>query len=81
MSALYSTLWKSIESLLAAGRVRTRSAPGIRGGPDKADPAAFSGEQLWEARKLLICITDLRSLALVANFEFVLALQNELGLR
>lgn len=49
-------------------------------GPGKAGPAAFSGEQLWEPRKLLVCITDLRSLVLVANLEFMLAAQNQLGL-
>lgn len=31
--------------MLAAGRVMTRSAPGLRGGPGKAGSAAFSGEQ------------------------------------
>lgn len=43
-----SALWESIALLLAAGRVRTRSAPDIGGGPEKAGSAVFSGEQLWE---------------------------------
>lgn len=80
MSALYSALCESIELSLAAGKVTTRSAPGVRGRPEKAGPAAFSGEQLWEARKLLICVSGLKSLVLMANFKFMLAVQNQLGL-
>ena len=81
MSALYCALWESTELLsLAAGKVTTRSAPSVRGRPEKAGCASFSGEQLWEDRKLLIFITDLKTLVLMANFKFTLAMQNQFGL-
>lgn len=73
MSALYCALWESIELLsLAGGRVRTTSAPSVKGRPGKAGCAAFSGGQLREDRKLLIFIMDLETLVLTANFKFTL---------
>lgn len=81
MTALYCALRESIELLsLAAGKVTTRSSPGIRGRPEKASCAAFSGEQLWKDRKLLIFIMDLKTLVLMANFKVMLAVQNQFGL-
>lgn len=68
MSVLYSALWEGIELLLAAGRVMTRSAPGVRGGPGKQ---ALLLSQV--SRKLPFYITDLGSLVLMANFKFMLA--------
>lgn len=56
MSGLYCALWESVELLLAAGKIMTSSAPGIRERPEKAGCAAFSDEQLWEERELLFFI-------------------------
>lgn len=79
MSALYCAQWESIELLsLAAGKVNTRSA--CREGDLKRQAVPFWGEQLWEDRKQLIFIMDLKTLVLMANCKLPLTVENLFGL-
>lgn len=77
MSALYSALWESTELSLAAGRVRTRSAPGVRGGL-KRQTLLLSQVNNCEKPENSSFVSQ--SQVLVANLEFMLAVQNQLGL-